>query len=99
MHSPDDHVKLKEIYESIALSKDERTTACDFNLRELEIETALESIKDGHDVLDVGCGLGSREAVSWVRPTGKLGSRFTPVIFTEMASVFYAEVIDQCSGP
>jgi ubiquinone/menaquinone biosynthesis C-methylase UbiE len=58
MHSPDDHVKLKEIYESIALSKDERTTACDFNLRELEIETALESIKDGHDVLDVGCGLG-----------------------------------------
>lgn len=54
----DDHTKLKQIYENIALSKDEKTTACDFNLRELEIETALSFINDGDMVLDVGCGLG-----------------------------------------
>ncbi len=54
MHGSEDHVKLKEIYESIALSKDERTTACDFNLRELETERGLDFIEDGHEVLDVG---------------------------------------------
>jgi ubiquinone/menaquinone biosynthesis C-methylase UbiE len=58
MDSLGDHQKLKDIYEEIALSKDERTTACDFNLRELEIETALSYIQDSHRVLDVGCGLG-----------------------------------------
>lgn len=55
---PEDHDKLKEIYESIALSGDEKTTACDFNLRELEIDTGSAQMKDGDRVLDVGCGLG-----------------------------------------
>lgn len=50
--------KLKQTYEDIALSRDERTTACDFNLRELEIDTALKYIKDQDRILDVGCGLG-----------------------------------------
>jgi ubiquinone/menaquinone biosynthesis C-methylase UbiE len=58
MGNPEDHSKLKEIYQTIAFTKDERTTACDFNLRELEIDTALSYIQDGHKVLDVGCGLG-----------------------------------------
>lgn len=58
MGNPEDHSKLKEIYQTIALTRDERTTACDFNLRDLEIDTALSYIQDGHKVLDVGCGLG-----------------------------------------
>jgi ubiquinone/menaquinone biosynthesis C-methylase UbiE len=49
---------LKNIYESIALSLDYNTTASDYNLRELEIDSALENIKKGDAVLDVGCGLG-----------------------------------------
>jgi ubiquinone/menaquinone biosynthesis C-methylase UbiE len=53
-----DHDLLKKRYEEIALSGDEKTTACDFNLRELEIAFALESMRDGDVVLDVGCGPG-----------------------------------------
>ena len=34
------------------------TTACDYQLRDLEIELGLESIRDGDVILDVGCGLG-----------------------------------------
>jgi len=49
---------LKQTYESIALSGDERTTACDHHLRDLEIQHALEYIRDGDRVLDVGCGPG-----------------------------------------
>jgi len=56
MSNTDEHDRLKAIYEDIALSRDERTTACDFNLRELEIQTALEYVSDGQQVLDVGCG-------------------------------------------
>jgi ubiquinone/menaquinone biosynthesis C-methylase UbiE len=58
MNCVQDHVRLKEVYEQIALSKDERTTACDFQLRELEIDTAAAAMRDGDCVLDVGCGLG-----------------------------------------
>lgn len=54
----EDQKKLKGIYEEIALTKDEKTTASDFHLRELEIDTALDYIQDGNRVLDVGCGLG-----------------------------------------
>jgi ubiquinone/menaquinone biosynthesis C-methylase UbiE len=53
-----DSERLKEIYENIALSGDERTTACDYNLRDLEIDLALQIIRDGDRVLDVGCGPG-----------------------------------------
>lgn len=53
-----DNERLKEIYENIALSGDERTTACDYNLRDLEIDLALQVIRDGDRVLDVGCGPG-----------------------------------------
>lgn len=49
---------LKSRYEEIALTKDDHTTALDFQLRELEIDLGLESIRDGDRVLDVGCGLG-----------------------------------------
>lgn len=54
----DDSKVLRERYESIALSKDDKTTAEDFLLRELEIDLGSEYIRDGDNVLDVGCGLG-----------------------------------------
>lgn len=50
--------ELKRRYETIALEEDDRTTASDFNLRELEIDTACEYIQDGYRLLDVGCGTG-----------------------------------------
>jgi ubiquinone/menaquinone biosynthesis C-methylase UbiE len=50
--------ELKERYEQIAKTLDYNTTACDYNLRELEINTACEYIRNGERVLDVGCGLG-----------------------------------------
>jgi len=53
-----DHDVLRKRYEEIALSGDETTTACDFNLRELEIAFALEHMRDGDVVLDIGCGPG-----------------------------------------
>ena len=49
---------LKSRYDEIAKSLDDTTTACDFHLRDLEIELALQSIRDDDAVLDVGCGLG-----------------------------------------
>jgi ubiquinone/menaquinone biosynthesis C-methylase UbiE len=49
---------LKQRYDEIALSLDDRTTACDFHLRDLEIEVGLAEIADGNTILDVGCGLG-----------------------------------------
>lgn len=50
--------ELKRQYDTIALSGDDKTTACDYNLRDLEIELGLEFIHDGNSVLDVGCGPG-----------------------------------------
>ena len=47
---------LKERYEAIALTGDVATTACDYQLRELEIDFGLQHIRDGDRVLDVGCG-------------------------------------------
>ncbi|MCB1738823.1 MAG: methyltransferase domain-containing protein [Gammaproteobacteria bacterium] len=55
--SGDDTI-LRQRYESIALSKDDKTTASDYLLRELEIDLGLEYMRDGDTVLDVGCGLG-----------------------------------------
>ena len=49
---------LKERYEAIGAEGDERGTASDFQLRELEIRTAKSYISDGSSVLDVGCGTG-----------------------------------------
>ena len=49
---------LRERYETIALTGDVATTACDYQLRELEIDFGLEHIRDGDRVLDVGCGPG-----------------------------------------
>jgi ubiquinone/menaquinone biosynthesis C-methylase UbiE len=49
---------LRQRYEEIASTGDENTTACDYNLRELEIAFALEYIRDGDCILDVGCGPG-----------------------------------------
>jgi SAM-dependent methyltransferase len=49
---------LKRRYEAIALEGDEKTTACDYHLRDLEIEFALEYIRDDDMILDVGCGPG-----------------------------------------
>jgi ubiquinone/menaquinone biosynthesis C-methylase UbiE len=54
----DDATTLKARYDEIARSLDDKTTACDFNLRDLEIDLGTESIRDGDAVLDVGCGLG-----------------------------------------
>lgn len=55
----EDDATLKARYDEIALSGDERTTACDFQLRELEIDLGREYIRDGDAVLDVGCGPGA----------------------------------------
>ena len=48
--------ELKRRYDTFAQSGDEKTTACDYNLRELEIRYGLEYIRDGDVILDVGCG-------------------------------------------
>jgi SAM-dependent methyltransferase len=53
-----EHLLLKERYEQLGASGDDRTTASDFQLRELEIDCALSYLEDGHEVLDVGCGTG-----------------------------------------
>ena len=55
--SEDDRL-LRERYEAIALTGDVATTACDYQLRDLEIDFGLEHIRDGDRVLDVGCGPG-----------------------------------------
>jgi ubiquinone/menaquinone biosynthesis C-methylase UbiE len=54
----DDPTILKQRYDEIARTLDDNTTACDYQLRDLEIQLGLESIRDGDVVLDVGCGLG-----------------------------------------
>lgn len=53
-----DATELKKRYETFATSLDYRTTASDFQLRELEIDTAAGYMRDGQRTLDVGCGLG-----------------------------------------
>jgi ubiquinone/menaquinone biosynthesis C-methylase UbiE len=53
-----DAEELKRRYEEFARSLDYRTTASDYLLRELEIDTAAAHIQDGMTTLDVGCGLG-----------------------------------------
>jgi len=54
----DKATELKRRYDEIALSGDDKTTAHDFNLRDLEISYGLEFIHDGDTILDVGCGPG-----------------------------------------
>lgn len=49
---------LKDRYDAFALSRDYRTTASDYQLREIEIDTAASYLHDGMTTLDVGCGLG-----------------------------------------
>lgn len=53
-----DSTELRTRYETFAKSLDYKTTASDFQLRELEIDTGSKYIADGMKVLDVGCGLG-----------------------------------------
>ena len=50
--------ELKRRYDEIAGSGDETTTACDYQLRDLEIAYGMEFIRDGDTMLDVGCGPG-----------------------------------------
>lgn len=50
--------ELKERYENFAKTLDYNTTASDYRLREMEIETAMGYMRDDLEVLDVGCGLG-----------------------------------------
>ncbi len=58
MSITDDAQLLKQRYESIALSLDDKTTASDYLLRELEIDLGAQYMHPGQQVLDVGCGLG-----------------------------------------
>jgi len=53
-----DSAELKERYDKFAESLDYKTTACDYQLRELEINLGASYMSDGQRVLDVGCGLG-----------------------------------------
>lgn len=48
---------LRRHYDDVALSGDDRATALDYNLRDLEITLAAEYIRDGDRLLDVGCGM------------------------------------------
>lgn len=50
--------ELKRRYDAFAESLDYKTTACDYQLRELEIDLGSSYMSDGQEVLDVGCGLG-----------------------------------------
>ena len=50
--------KLREHYDELARSGDDRATAKDYNLRDLEVSVALEYLADGDALLDVGCGPG-----------------------------------------
>jgi ubiquinone/menaquinone biosynthesis C-methylase UbiE len=54
----DDAAELKRRYDILAGTFDYRTTASDYQLRELEIDTGVSYMRDGMTVLDVGCGLG-----------------------------------------
>ena len=54
----DPNAILKSRYDQIAKTLEDTTTACDYHLRDLEIELGREYIRDGDRVLDVGCGLG-----------------------------------------
>ena len=56
--SQSDAGELKRRYEEIAQSLDYKTTACDYNLRELEIDLGASYMRPGDRTLDVGCGLG-----------------------------------------
>jgi ubiquinone/menaquinone biosynthesis C-methylase UbiE len=56
--SDQDAQELRERYEELGKSLNYNTTACDFQLRQLEIDLAIKYIFDGAKVLDVGCGLG-----------------------------------------
>jgi ubiquinone/menaquinone biosynthesis C-methylase UbiE len=58
MKMKEDAEELRNRYEKIATTLDYATTACDYNLRELEIELACEYLIDEYKTLDVGCGLG-----------------------------------------
>lgn len=58
MTAVSDHDLLRSRYEAIGASGDDRGTAMDFHLRELEIDTAAGYMQDGDTVLDVGCGTG-----------------------------------------
>ena len=53
-----DSTELKQRYETFAKTLDYKTTASDYQLRELEIDTAAGYMCDGQRTLDVGCGLG-----------------------------------------
>jgi len=53
-----DEQVLKSRYDTFALTGDYRTTASDYRLREIEIDTAAAYMRDRLTVLDVGCGLG-----------------------------------------
>lgn len=53
-----DDTLLKDRYDTFALSRDYRTTASDYQLREIEIDTGAAYMHDGMVTLDVGCGLG-----------------------------------------
>ena len=54
----DDLKELKSRYDAAARSGDDKATAADYQLRELEIDLGLENIRDRDAVLDVGCGPG-----------------------------------------
>ncbi len=53
-----DPQELKARYDHFAETLDYKTTACDFQLRELEIDLGASYMAHGQTVLDVGCGLG-----------------------------------------
>ena len=69
-----DLAELKRRYETLATSGDHKTTACDYQLREMEIATALEYMGDGHAHAGRGLRAGLRGRPVCL-PEGRRGAR------------------------
>lgn len=71
--------ELFEIYQNLALTGDDRRTAQDFNLRDLEVDYALQFVPEAKSLLDIGCGLGYTTRIYATNMTGELfGIDYSP---------------------
>lgn len=87
--TPNDDEKLFAIYEEIAKSGDDKVTASDFLLRDLEIAFAMEHIRQSDDLLDVGCGMGYAMKRYAAVTSGRLvGLDYSPIMIDQARRQF-----------